>query len=408
VVLGRLLLDGWVVQWRVRGMGTRATALVLAIVALAGAASLARAAELHTQPDARPRVEIAVHGELGAVEALRGQLEGATGDDVTLAIAGVDRIDLAAAVAPGPADAQTLARVWIELGAQGATHATIVVVDGARERALVRHVRAAEGIDAAVRETIATICASAIEGLRAGAVIGLERAAVAAELAPGTVPEPGPAAIAPPPPPPSRTASTAPGDPPRPPRRAPATGVPIELGWSLAAWSRAPAIQHGPMLGAGVVARNRLQPGGGITAQYRLPAIVDHPDVRTRLDSGVLRVWGGLHPEVASRLRLRARLGGGVDLLRADPLPRSTGVVPSPSSVRAIPIVRASFGLQIALPRRLAIAIDASVEADLVDTELVLRMPDRTVFDPWRARPGLAIALQWDPLAESAGRRAGP
>jgi hypothetical protein len=73
-------------------------------------------------------------------------------------------------------------------------------------------------------------------------------------------------------------------------------------------------------------------------------------------------------------------------------------VEPAGAAVHAIPIVRASLGLQIALPRRFALAFDASVEVDLVDTQFVLRAPERTVLDPWRARPGLAIALLWDPI----------
>lgn len=351
------------------------------------------------QAAARPRVEIVVHGDPQSVESLRVQLEGAVGDGVQLAIAGVDRIDLAAALAPGPGDPATLARVWIELAPRGLAHATIVVVDGARERALVRHIRAEQGIDAAVRETVATICATAIEGLRAGAVIGLERAAVAAELAPPA--DPPPPAIAPPEPPiaiepaPPASAVGAPREPS--PRTSPLV-LPIELAWAIAAWSRAPVIQHGPALGIGVLARGKLQPGGGIVGQVRLPAIVDHDDVRARLDSGAVRVWAGLHPQVAPRLRLRARMGGGVDLLRALTSSRSTGVEPAGAAVHAIPIVRASLGLQIALPRRLALAFDASVEVDLVDTQFVLRAPERTVLDPWRARPGLAIALLWDPI----------
>jgi hypothetical protein len=380
----------------------RAAALVLALdVVLDPSGAHATRGQDPAQAVARPRVEIVVHGDPQSVESLRVQLEGAVGDGVQLAIAGVDRIDLAVALAPGPGDTTTLARVWIELAPRGVapTHATIVVVDGARERALVRHIRADQGIDAAVRETIATICATAIEGLRAGAVIGLERAVVAAELAPPA--DPTPAAVAPPEPPvaiepaPPARAALAPREPS--PRTSPIV-VPIELAWAITAWSRAPVIQHGPALGIGVLARGKLQPGGGVTGQFRLPAIVDHDDVRARLDSGAVRVWAGLHPQVAPRLRLRARTGGGVDLLRAVTSSRTTGVEPTAAAVHAIPIVRASLGLQIALPRRLALAFDASVEVDLVNTQFVLQAPERTVLDPWRARPGLAIALMWDPM----------
>lgn len=366
------------------------------VLVLDHAVAHASAAEVPDSAIVRPRVEIAVHGDPQAIASLRVQLEGAVGDGVVLAIRGVDAIDLAAAVAPGPVDGETLARVWIELVPQGASVATIVVVDGPRERALVRHIRADQGIDAAVREAVATICASAIEGLRAGAVIGIERTVVEAELAPAAQAQPTPPVLteeAPPPRPLPRTA-----DAPVTPKRAPPVAVPIELGWAIAAWSRAPVIQHGPSLSIGVLARGKLQPGGGLAAQYRFPATVDHADVRARLDSGVLRVWAGVHPQVSPRLRVRARVGGGVDLLRAVTSSRSTGVQPTSAALHGIPIARASLGLGIALPKKLAVVIDASLEVDLVDTEFVLRGPERTVFDPWRARPGLAIALLWDPM----------
>ncbi|MBK8716671.1 MAG: hypothetical protein KBB21_02045 [Nannocystaceae bacterium] len=387
-----------VVGRRVRGGSWVAAAvLVHATPAEAATPSLPAAAE----PAGASSVAVTIHGDEAQRAALQIQLEGALPRDVASSIA-AGPVDLASAIAPAPVEADTLARVWIELApADRGGVVTVALVDGRHERVLVRHIAAPIGVDAAVRETIATLVASAIEALRDGAVIGIERAVAQAQLD----------AAIPPPPADSPTSSTAPAPPmraqPGPPptasdRRGDARiSLPIELGWSLLAWSREQPLQHGPRLALGVLSRDRWRAGAGLSGQYRLPARVAHDDVGLRLSSGSVRVWAGLHPGITPRVGLRARVGAGVDLVRASVSATTPGVRTRVAAVHALPVVRASFGVGVSLTPGLQLALDAALEVDLVDTRFVLEAPDRTVFDPWRARPGVTLSLAWDPLVRA-------
>lgn len=346
-------------------------------------------------------VAIVVHGDEAQRAALQIQLEGALPTGVASSIA-AGPIDLARAVAPAPVEPEMLARVWIELApADRGGVVTVALVDGRHERVLVRHIAAPIGVDAAVRETIATLVASAIEALRDGAVIGIERAVAQAQLD----------AAIPPPPADTPNSSAAPTTPTRPQPDAPPPpttprrrgdrriALAIEPGWSLLAWSREQPLQHGPSLALGVLSRGRWRAGAGLSGQYRLPARVAHDDVGLRLSSGSLRVWAGVHPGITQRVGLRARVGAGVDLVRASVSATTPGVRTRVAAVHALPVVRASFGVGVSLTPGLQLALDAALEVDLVDTRFVLEAPDRTVFDPWRARPGVTLSLAWDPLA---------
>lgn len=369
--------------------------LVHANVVGAAAPSIPAAAD----PAGAATVAVTIHGDEAQRAALQIQLEGALPTGVASSIA-AGPVDLARAVAPAPVEPEMLARVWIELApADRGGVVTVALVDGRHERVLVRHIAAPIGVDAAVRETIATLVASAIEALRDGAAIGIERAVAQAQLDAEIPPPPadGPASSAAPAPPMRPRPEVPPGAPERPRDRR--IKLPIEPGWSLLAWSQEQPLQHGPSLALGVLSRDRWGAGAGLSGQYRLPARVAHDDVGLRLSSGSLRVWAGLHPGITTRVELRARVGGGVDLVRASVSATTPGLRTRVAAVHPLPVVRASFGVGVTLTPGLQLALDAALEVDLVDTRFVLEAPDRTVFDPWRARPGVTLSLAWDPLA---------
>lgn len=365
-----------------------------------------------------------MRGDRAARDELALRLAEVAGDLVVelVPVAAIELREILGDAAP-PADARVLAWVWVDLDPR-AKRARIVVVDGARARVLIREVPAPDRVDAVVREATGTIVASAIEALRAGATIGVARADVVLEP---EVPEPPPAptdpastpgvpAIGAGPSPPA-TASPATASPATssfgaadlptrpPPRTPPPVHVAVELGWRAALWAPTSLVTHGPSLGLALAARGAIGPGAGVFGEYRLPVRVATDDVRARLDVGTLRGWGGIDPRVSPRVRIRARLGGGVDLVRVSASALDPTIAPASPRIHARPIARISTGVAVTLTPSIALTAELGLEVDLLDTRFVVTGPRRLVYDPWRARVGLGLGLAWAPLdGKFAGR----
>ncbi|MBX7083782.1 MAG: hypothetical protein K1X88_31520 [Nannocystaceae bacterium] len=355
------------------------------------------------------RVDVVIHGEDEAmpqwIARLREQVER---DGRSLAITRSGAIDLAAALAtPRPDDAQ-LAQIWLELAPDGALE--ILVVDGPRARALLREVPAPAGLDEAAREAVATIAASAIEAIAAGEPVGRAHDELEAEVAaagaaaPTTSPASDPTTSPSLPTPPRPRAAAGPtvaSTPTATRSRLPTAArvrAALELGWRAQAWQAdAPALQHGPIAALAIVAAvPRLSPGAVVSGQFRLPAHVRDAGLDARLLGGAVRALATIEPSVARRVRLRARAGFGVDLLHV----AVSGIDrPATARTRTLPIFALGFGTAAYVSARVALAVDASLELDLVDTKLVLLGQHRTIFDPWRPRPGLGFTVQWDVVA---------
>ncbi|MBL8949000.1 MAG: hypothetical protein JNK45_37870 [Myxococcales bacterium] len=364
------------------------------MVRLLLAAVLAGPAAAH----AARRVEIAIHGDDVEFPALRGRLHellDAQGRPLQIDRSGP--LDVAARVAPGAGDPDRLAQIWVELEVDG--RATVLVVDGPRQRVLLRHVDAPAGTDEVVLEAVGTIVAGAVEALAEGMPIGVTRAEVEAELAAAPDPAPEPTSAPEPTPPPDSAPAPAPLA--EAPAAVPARGpvrLAIEPGWQMQGWSSdAPAVLHGPMLAVvALAAAVGARPGAGISGQFRLPVRIDDGTLTTRIASGSLRAFVAVQPRLSSRVTLRTRVGAGVDLVRLTTRGLQSA---APRVVHAIPIVHGAVGVAVRVSPRVALALDAVLDVDLVDTQFVLDEPMRTVFDPWRARPGVGLTVVWDVLA---------
>jgi hypothetical protein len=299
--------------------------------------------------------------------------------------------------------------------ARGERHA---ILDGNVKRVLAR-VFGVEGWPGASAVTkrlwaLAEDCtpASAVAAIAAGEPVGQAHDELQAAVAGRSVTPPEPRPIPRPDPTPRDASEPAPRqrDEPRPIASTPGAPagprlpssarirVAVELGWRAQAWSaRKPAVLHGPTVAVAMLASaSRLAPGAVVAGQYRLPTHVDDGELDARLTGGAVRALATVEPALGRRVRLRARAGFGVDLLRV----AVSGIDrPAASATRALPMFAMGLGAAVRVSARVALALDASLELDLVDTRLVLRSPARTVFDPWRPRPGVGFTVAWDVVA---------
>jgi hypothetical protein len=147
---------------------------------------------------ARSLVVIELAGEPSNVSAVEDILrERVASSGLQVSFAPIDVIDPAVVVTSAVAQDEELAHVWIDLGSP--ERITFYLVDGKRERVLVRHFARHENPEVA-REELGYVVELALVALRAGERIGVGRDVARAELAP-EVAAPPPVASPPPAPP---------------------------------------------------------------------------------------------------------------------------------------------------------------------------------------------------------------
>jgi hypothetical protein len=343
-----------------------------ALVAMAAPMASARA-------EAITQVEVSIAAsekDSGALEEVLRDLLGTTG--LPSKIARVSSIDPRSVIEPPASFAPGVARVFVEVGGDVAR---VYLVDAAWARVLVRRIPLPKGLDEIAREQIGHIVAGAIDALAAGATIGITREEARVELGVKAKEEEKPPPRSPPPP--------IPIPPPKPP---PSPTASLGVGYEGAAWSNAIAWHA---LDAQLSLRLPNALGFSIAGLARLPVTVEHRAVGMRVDAWGARAEIGWSPLVSSRMRFLASVGGGFDHLRIEPRAQGTAIG---GEVRDAwnPVLRASLGFETRISETVWGKLSFFVEGDLGARTYVVVTDtgaDETVVEPFRIRPGLAIAV---------------
>jgi len=269
-----------------------------------------------------------------------------------------------------------LARAWIDLSKP--ERVTLYLVDRDWERVLVRHVQKMPGHDELAREAIGHILENAVDALAHGARIGTAPDQARSESE-GTRPSaPAPAA---------------------PIAARPGTAPHWELGALYEGELYAPhgLVANGPAAVFYVGARRgTLQPGAWLTAQYRLPMIVDTAPLGVRLDGGSLRALAAVDLAVNERLSIRFGAGIGFDAIHMTPrLEGKPGTTLGKDEDFALVVARASAGGEWWVGRHLAISLTLSCDLDPSGTRygVLVDGVQQTVLSPWPVRPALSLGV---------------
>lgn len=294
-------------------------------------------------------------------------------------------------VAAEEGEAGMVARVWIDSTSPSET--ILYVADRSGSRVLIRRFPRAGRIEIAREATMAAL-QTAVDALLHGGQIGVSREEARVELG---VPAPAPEAPAMPVreaerPPPDRVKLAVAA--PRPPREeiALGLGVSYEIGGYASN-----ALEHGP-----VVALSLERPfdrrvfGVTLSGQYRFPMQAASGPVTLRVESGALRL-AAVAQVTRSPLDLRAALGGGVDVVRADPgLVHVVDATLTPIS-RIDPVMRAGVlgRVPLMIANRPVLELELAVDvAPFVRSFAVARGETQTLLlAPWTVRPLLLLGI---------------
>jgi hypothetical protein len=295
----------------------------------------------------------------------------------------VARVELAAVFAPpraGVAPEPLLARVWVDWRTPG--RATLYLLDGRRDRVLVRQVERPAGGEELAREELGHILETACEGLLAGSEVGEPRAGVAPRLLP-------------PSPPTTVVAEAAP-----PPASGPAR-VQVALLYEAAAFGGG-ALAHGPeaSLFVALGARRPVPWRMGLwaTAQLRLPVrATDDAGAGVALEAGALRALLALEHAWTERATGRAGVGVGVDVVRARPeaAPPDVAVL-NPAFTRSFAVARAALAVDLRLARRTWLVAALAADIDVTGQRYAFSRGgggEELVLKPWIVRPAAALGL---------------
>lgn len=327
------------------------------------------------------RADVNVHGSSDEVLQLEATLRSLFPPEAELRVAPVDAVDAAQLLREPsmPSAEEVVARAWIEL--HDGSKVTIYVVDRSGERILVRHLPRGDENAELVNEATARVVATALEALLSGAQIGVERAKVAAELAPPPAPAPAPA-------PPLR---------PAPPAAAPlAFWLGAHYGAQLFS-SQLPVV-HGP--GLVFAASDNLhltRPGAELLAQAWLPNRREDDIASVRIYSGALRLLATVERRVGVVTTLGAGLGGGLDWTRVEPGGTSADAQVRLAEPRTLltPALRAALGARFRPSAALSVYTTLSLDADPSGTRYVSRTDGVTtnLLEPRALRPSLALGV---------------
>jgi hypothetical protein len=329
------------------------------------------------------RADVNVHGSPDEVLQLEATLRSLFPPEAELHVAPVDTVDAAQLLREPstPSTDDVVARAWIEL--HDGAKVTIYVIDRSGERILVRHLPRGDENAELANEATARVVATALEALLSGAQIGVERAKVAAELAP------------PPPPPPTPP----PVQPPRPAPPAPAA-LAFRLGAHYGAqlFSSQLPVVHGPGLVFGASDNLHLtRPGAELVAQAWLPNRREDDIARVRVYSGALRLLATVERRVGNVTTLGAGLGAGIDLTRVEPAENTTSVQVRVAAPRTLltPALRAALGARFRPSTALSVYTTLSLDADPSGTRYVSRNDGVTtnLLEPRALRPSLALGV---------------
>lgn len=342
------------------------------LLALGPIGSIERVSQAETRATSEAgRVLLVVAAEPGEAKALGQVATELLGRlSVTVELRRVSRIDLGEVGGPSQGPAY-LARIFVDLRRQGT--AALFFVDSAHDRILIREIARPSGSEEVAREELGHIFETSTEGLLSGAEIGVPRADALPMLEPAKKEQPRPV----------ETAERRPWQ--------------ASLLYELEVLSGPAYAVQGPEAALFVgLPTGKPELGLWLSGQYRFPLHVDADPVGARLEGGALRAGLALDAPLRPTMRLRAGLGGGVDLVDVRPeTSQSNGVALAEGEFLVIAVARATLGLEVRLSSALSFWSRIAVDLDPSGTQYVFQRHtgEDLVLRPWPVRPALAIGI---------------
>lgn len=313
----------------------------------------------------------------------------------------VEWFELSEVVTPDDDAPAADVRAWFDLVGISAREgsapaATVYLADAAWERVLVRSVPFEAGLDELAREELATIVLSAVEGLLSGQAVGRSREQVREELGlelrdapPSEVPPAAPV-------PPVLVATV---------ERTFAERWRLEpaVAYRPGGLAREGGATHGLVLGIGLTERTGFARWGAwLSGGYRVPFAAEGAEgVGVRLDVGVLRASAAVELAFSDTLALQLALGGGIDVVRAEPRAEAgLGVELESAATFVEGVLEALVAVRIVLSPTMSLWLGVGVEVDPAAAPYVVRRSgvSSVVLDPWFARPFGSVGLSFDVL----------
>lgn len=288
------------------------------------------------------------------------------------------------------ADDTTIARAWIDFGSPDET--ILYVADREGSRLLVRRFPS-RGRAEIAREAAMAALQTAVDALLHGGQIGISREEARTELglppeppAPTPTPPPVPAPVAVPP---QKKAS--------PPVEKPRTTLGLGLAYEIGGYADE-SLEHGPVVSLSIARPIAGRPSSlTLTGKYRLPINTTVDPVTLRVESGAFRLMAGTQLVRAWPFDVRASLGGGIDVLRADP-----GLVHIVDAT-LVPITRvdgvgralitAHAPLSIFPQAALELSVGVDVAPWTRPFSIARGSEQSTLLSPWTVRPVLMLGL---------------
>jgi hypothetical protein len=336
------------------------TALVLSL-----AVALARPADAKPQPIVQVFIAAAPAEQRALEQVIRELLDPL---DVELRFTARARIDRRRVDAAADSHSGEAAFAFID--ALEAGRSTVYLVDPARDRVYVRSVpRPVHGEELA-REELGHILETALEGLLVGETIGVPR----------------------------RTAF--PPAPLRPSKSHWHPSLALGLLYEAQYLSDEVLLTHGPLVAGELVFRRRkLGVGVWGSAQYRQPLHAESTFVSARLEGVSLRMLAMLGIEVASRLELRAGIGGGADIVTVEPQTRDAARAEAMEArLLSYGVLRAAAGVGWRLSTGTSLLAWLAADIDPSNTRFVFLTArgQETVLRPWALRPAVLLGLAFE------------
>jgi hypothetical protein len=309
-------------------------------------------------------------------------------------------------------DGSTAIYIWIDIRRPNEARLFLTSSDG--ERVVIRRVRLPDGLDELGREAIGQIVESSALALASGVRLGMSRDEAQrvmtteqpGQAAPeGNAAHPGGAGSAAPA---SVGASHPAASDPSSARSGQAAPVSyrVGLGYAAAAFIKAAAVEHGPLLGAALSSgRSSPELVLGVSGQYHVPVSVSTSEVALTFDGASFRVEAGPQFWMGRRAWFEALAAGGLDVVRVLP---ERAVEPALALAPAAVFVNGAARITVTAGQRvwpsLAVAISAFADISLARThyDVHLRGVTFPTLTPWPVRPGLSLTLWLLPERPSA------
>lgn len=284
-----------------------------------------------------PRVQVLLVGDFGAdvgLAALLGEWLANSGLEHSVANAPAPTLDDLRT----PSESEATVRIWVVPAEDLLTR--VYLAEPGTERVLLRELPRSQPLDEIERERLAQIVLSSVlafvDGELSSSLAEVQRSLPSAADPPLTS---TPFQAAPAAPTSPHDLGTAP-----PPPRPAAMSLRVDVSYELVAQGPA-GVSQGPGLRAALVRRgDALRLGAGLRGQARLPHSVRTDHLSLEASSLVLGLDGIVGSSLDRRVSWSGELGGGLEMSRAVPVPRDTGLRLVARDRTAGTLLRAAIG----------------------------------------------------------------